>query len=184
MNIPSASSRQLDKNKLYHWPGFTPPQPQNAAASVAYFVTAVNNKYFFIEFFAQSVKQVSKEEYEDFRKSTLLKAPLISPFSGSVKLADGTIRTANVGMFRRGDCNDMLISKIERRDNDGKTLKGMYLLKIVKPYFRTYGVDCDLPSRGEPIEIRFENLPQSVFDLGDGTFVTWGGGGDRSFHDI
>ena len=43
MNIPSASSRQLDKNKLYHWPGFTPPQPQNAAASVAYFVTAVNN---------------------------------------------------------------------------------------------------------------------------------------------
>ena len=25
------------------WPGFTPPQPQNAAASVAYFVTAVNS---------------------------------------------------------------------------------------------------------------------------------------------
>ena len=42
MNIPSASSRQQDKNKLYHWPDFTPPQPQNAAASVAYFVTAVN----------------------------------------------------------------------------------------------------------------------------------------------
>lgn len=133
--------------------------------------------FFFVDFFQQSITEVSEEVFNSYSFENRR--------SGYVPGAQrwyeldigpaGVVRSRNFGPWRRGDCNQNVVHRLERFDPSGALIKTLYLFEILKaPDEITIWPECAHIDPPGPKTIRVVNRSQNIAMLADGTFVAWG----------
>jgi len=169
---PSASLYLLPDGELrflvFYWEGTTTKECQGANR---------RSKYFFVDFFRQSITEVPEGTYEAFRRENHHRLVLSSSIRADLKLESGDIiRHGQLGVPDRETCPRNLTWRLERLDPSGAVVNTRYLFELLKiPDEITLPPECTGLDAPRQFKVRVVNRLQGIAKLADGTFVAWGG---------
>ncbi len=132
--------------------------------------------YLFVDFFRQSIEEVSKESFAIFTRENHHRW-VPSSIRANFKLESGdTIRYRTLGVPDREACERNLTWRLERLDPSGAVVNTRYLFELLKvPDEITLPPECTGLDAPREFKVRVVNRYQGITKLADGTFVTWGG---------